>query len=712
MNDLGLTLLGAAVRVTLLALAAVPLCTAASRRGPRAGAAAATAGLAGCVALTALAFCPLPDWWSWGAPSGQAASPVPPAPGAGDLPTAEMTTQAGGGVSLADVAGLFAGLGRRAEEAASLSPRPAAGWPAWVAVTVLCGAGVGLLRLALGLWAVARARRRSRPVHDGPLLRLAEGLRAALGCRRRVAIRESDEVAVPATAGWLRPLVLLPADWRAWGEGDLRAVLAHELAHVRRSDYLAGLLARLGVALHFYHPLVRWLAGRLRLEQELAADALGARLAGGRGPYLRALARLALRRDGQPPGPGRAFLSAGGTLERRIHMLRTRTSGPERAPSWAGRVAAGLLLAAAFAASGLRGPALTAAAAPPAEPATAGAEAIPFDLSALPPDAKGVWAFRPAAFFGKPGMKKYADEADSALAFFCKEGLNLDKSLLPTVEHIEQVVGTVTLAPLPGDTEHTALMADLRLIRATRDFAWKDLLAGLFPKAAEVRAEGGSYYRVPSDGLPDFFAPLRSTKLPFICYHIADARTVVFGNEDDMRRRLSGEKAAPPQRAWAAEWKAVERDLIAVAYDGRDKAWMGKRGKPKDAEEAAAIGIAEKTSAIACGLGAADGLSATVAVRCPTAEDAKQVRRLIGDLFKEDGALRVQFQASDAEKHADNLLLRALLKNDWKVSQAPAGEDCCITWQCRSPMGLPALIEAMVGEGKGQESKPPTADRP
>ena len=53
-------------------------------------------------------------------------------------------------------------------------------------------------------------------------------------------------------------------------------MLAHELAHVRRTDYLAGLLARLGVALHFYHPLVYWLAARLHLQQELAADALAA----------------------------------------------------------------------------------------------------------------------------------------------------------------------------------------------------------------------------------------------------------------------------------------------------------------------------------------------------------------------------------------------------------------------------------------------------
>jgi hypothetical protein len=58
-----------------------------------------------------------------------------------------------------------------------------------------------------------------------------------------------------------------------------------------------GLVARLAFALHLYHPLERWLAARLVAQQELAADALGARFAGGRGVYLAALLRMALRQD-------------------------------------------------------------------------------------------------------------------------------------------------------------------------------------------------------------------------------------------------------------------------------------------------------------------------------------------------------------------------------------------------------------------------------
>src|SRR5439155_1554329 len=126
-----------------------------------------------------------------------------------------------------------------------------------------------------------------------------------------IDVREATDVGGPVTVGWWRPLVLLPPQWHTWGDEELRAVLAHEVAHVRRADYAAWLVARFSVALHFYHPLAHWLAARLHLQQELAADALGACHAGGRQAYLRALARLALRQEETVcTGPARAFLPA------------------------------------------------------------------------------------------------------------------------------------------------------------------------------------------------------------------------------------------------------------------------------------------------------------------------------------------------------------------------------------------------------------------
>ena len=79
-------------------------------------------------------------------------------------------------------------------------------------------------------------------------------------CRRRVEVRETPELTAPATAGWRSHVILLPEDWRSWDDDERRAVLAHELAHICRDDYLTGVMARAATALYFYHPLVHWLA--------------------------------------------------------------------------------------------------------------------------------------------------------------------------------------------------------------------------------------------------------------------------------------------------------------------------------------------------------------------------------------------------------------------------------------------------------------------
>ena len=182
---------------------------------------------------------------------------------------------------------------------------------------------LGMVRLASGLWAIRRLRSRSEPLADPALIDTVALLRAEMSCFHPVELRSSTELATPATIGWNRTLILLPQDWQTWNDEERRAVLAHELAHVCRGDFVTGLLAQLSVALQFYHPLAHWLSARLRLEQELAADAWSARLTGGSLPYLTTLAQMALRRDDRVLSwPARAFLPSRGTFVRRIEMLR------------------------------------------------------------------------------------------------------------------------------------------------------------------------------------------------------------------------------------------------------------------------------------------------------------------------------------------------------------------------------------------------------
>jgi hypothetical protein len=116
----------------------------------------------------------------------------------------------------------FVGELSRAEPIAPESPWR---WPAVVASVVLTGMAAGAGWLLLGLLAVRSQRARSWPVEAPALLELIDTLRADLGCRRRVEVRQSSDLVTAATIGWRRPVILLPTEWTAWTAEQRRAVL-------------------------------------------------------------------------------------------------------------------------------------------------------------------------------------------------------------------------------------------------------------------------------------------------------------------------------------------------------------------------------------------------------------------------------------------------------------------------------------------------------
>ena len=175
-------------------------------------------------------------------------------------------------------------------------------------VLYLAGLAVMTVRIAWGFAAVRGYRRDSSLLTDRRLLEFVDVIRAELSCSRAIEVRESARLTTPATVGWRRPVLLLPVDWRTWTDDECLAVLAHEIEHVRRGDFASWVAAQFGVALHFYHPLVHWLAARLRLQQELAADAAAARVLGGQRKYVTTLAAMALRQsDAVRRGPPARF---------------------------------------------------------------------------------------------------------------------------------------------------------------------------------------------------------------------------------------------------------------------------------------------------------------------------------------------------------------------------------------------------------------------
>ncbi|OAI46947.1 hypothetical protein AYO44_01860 [Planctomycetaceae bacterium SCGC AG-212-F19] len=211
----------------------------------------------------------------------------------------------------------------------SASGIPARGWSMsqLLAGIWLLGVLLYLLRMAASLATLAQWRRHSRLLRDEDCAACLADVPATTVA---VELRECPAIASPLTLGWRRPVILLPAAWRTWDAPERTLILAHELAHVRRRDFLLGVFAELAVCLYWFHPLVRLLARRLRLEQEYAADSEV--LAGAPIPmdYLCCLARLALEIDTGSGSLAPAMWRRRPDILRRIDMLHHTNSQPPR----------------------------------------------------------------------------------------------------------------------------------------------------------------------------------------------------------------------------------------------------------------------------------------------------------------------------------------------------------------------------------------------
>lgn len=212
----------------------------------------------------------------------------------------------------------------------------------WLLPALVAAWAIGVLvlgaRLAGGAVRARRLTRTGVAPADRTWEEAVARLARSMGVRRRVRLLVSSVVGSPATLGWVRPVVLVPASvFVGLTPRQLEAILAHEVAHVCRHDFLVNLLQLTAETLLFYHPAVWWTSRIIARERELICDDMAVGACGNALVYARALAQLERMRA---PSPRLALAAGGGELYERVVRLVESAEEPTRRPGLSTALAA------------------------------------------------------------------------------------------------------------------------------------------------------------------------------------------------------------------------------------------------------------------------------------------------------------------------------------------------------------------------------------
>jgi beta-lactamase regulating signal transducer with metallopeptidase domain len=200
----------------------------------------------------------------------------------------------------------------------------------WLVQAWLVGVALLAARTAGGLFWVARIRRRQiEPLAD-EIHRLCLAMQRRMGLNRFIRYGLCRGLDAPVVLGWFRPIVLVTAQaTTGLTVQQLQAVIAHELAHIRRFDAFANLLQIVAETLLFYHPAVWWVSRRIRTEREVCCDQEALAVCGEPVSYARALALMEEWRA----APAISMAANSGPLAERVLRLLglSRTSRRTRA---------------------------------------------------------------------------------------------------------------------------------------------------------------------------------------------------------------------------------------------------------------------------------------------------------------------------------------------------------------------------------------------
>lgn len=223
-------------------------------------------------------------------------------------------------------------------------PRLLAAIEAWVLPVWSAGVMLLAIRFLRSATHVAKLKRSGEPVSlalAGTALQLAR----RMGITKSLRVLTSALADSPSVVGFLKPVILFPpAALLNLSPAQLESILVHELAHIRRHDYLINVLQTIAETLFFYQPAIWWVSSRIRAERELCCDDLVVEICGDPVGYARALTQLErLRLESPSLAPTLTMSSTGGPLMYRIQRL-TGVAAHQPAPRVSAALAAGLAM--------------------------------------------------------------------------------------------------------------------------------------------------------------------------------------------------------------------------------------------------------------------------------------------------------------------------------------------------------------------------------
>jgi beta-lactamase regulating signal transducer with metallopeptidase domain len=216
----------------------------------------------------------------------------------------------------------------------------------WLPIVVAAWIG-GVLLLSIrnlgGWFGVMRLTRMAREPTDQEVVSRLQDITAKMKLRQSVRLIQSAFVEIPVIIGWWRPVLLIPVGM-ATGMSPLQldSLLAHELAHVRRHDYLINLFQTAMETLLFYHPAIWWISRKVRVEREYCCDDVAVAVCGDGMEYARALATFEERRSAPQVA---VAASDGNTLARVRRIMGISASTDWTAESLVGTLAVVMVIA-------------------------------------------------------------------------------------------------------------------------------------------------------------------------------------------------------------------------------------------------------------------------------------------------------------------------------------------------------------------------------